>query len=84
MTSGIILAGIIDLQDENPPYDFDIEPEHIINHPDFNPLEYIHDIALIDLSNYPFDFAPSDIMKIALSSMTLNYLVGQTARIAGW
>lgn len=84
MISGLIIAGIINLQDENPPYDYDFEPENVINHEDFDPSEYINDIALIDLSDYPFNFANLNIMKIQLSSLTFDDLVGQQARIAGW
>jgi hypothetical protein len=84
MISGLIIAGVVNLQNESPPYDYDIERENIINHKDFDPLEYINDIALVDLSDYPFNFAHIAINKIQLGSLTFQNLVGQQARIAGW
>lgn len=80
----MIIAGIIDLQDEFPPYDYDIEPEHVISHENYDPLEYINDIALINVSDNPFNFSTPFINKIELGSLAFDDLKGQLARIAGW
>lgn len=85
MNYGIILAGIIDLNDENAPYDWDFDANDVIIHEHFNRFNISNDIALIDVSVNPFNFSATEkISKIYLGELSYNELIGLKGRIAGW
>jgi hypothetical protein len=84
MISGFLIAGVKNLQEEIPYYDWDFGVDDVINHEEYNLENFSNDIALIDVSENPFDFSLPQIDKIELGSMTLESLVGKIARIAGW
>lgn len=72
------------LRDEDPPYDFDFDGTQVINHEEYDPSELTNDIALINVTEFPFDFSNKKIAKIDLGIMSLDEMVGKTGRIAGW
>lgn len=84
IVSGILIAGVENLQDEDPPYDFDFDGTHVITHEEYDSSELINDIALIDVIENPFDLSTIKIATINLGYLTLEEIVGKTARIAGW
>ena len=44
----------------------------------------VNDIALINVTQYPFDLSNAKISKIDLGIMSLGQMVGKIGRIAGW
>lgn len=84
MTSGILIAGVTNLQDEDPPYDWDFEESNVKMHEHYNSSTLVNDIALIDASKNPFEFSKEKISKIELGSLNFNELIGKSAQIAGW
>lgn len=84
MTSGILIAGVNNLQDEDPPYDWDFDVTNVKMHEYYNSSTLVNDIAVINASENPFEFSKEKISKIELRSLNLYELVGKSAQIAGW
>jgi hypothetical protein len=86
MESGILIAGVHNLQEEDAPHDWDFEPSDVIMHEEYDAAANLNDIALINSSAYPFTFTANAIQKIeiATGSISNDNLVGTTGRIAGW
>lgn len=85
MHSGTIIAGVHDLQNEDPAYEWDFETSHIIIHENFIEQDFLNDIALIDVSSNPFVLS-TRIQKIKIAPATLNLseFIGTNVSVAGW
>ncbi|KAL7052591.1 hypothetical protein ACKWTF_004927 [Chironomus riparius] len=83
--SGTIIAGVHDLQNEDPVYEWDFETSHIIIHENYIEQDFLNDIALIDVSSNPFVLS-SKIQKIKIAPSTLNLteFIGKNVSVAGW
>ena len=75
---------MVNLRNEDPPYDFDFDKTHVINHEEYDPSELTNDIALINVTQYPFDLSNVKIAKIDLGILSLSQMIGKIGRIAGW
>ncbi|KAG5678636.1 hypothetical protein PVAND_008292 [Polypedilum vanderplanki] len=88
ITTGVIFAGVHNLKEEEAPYDYDFEVTDVILHEEYDASTYLNDIALINVTAYPFDFTNSKnfIQKIQIVTELISNdnLVGMIGRIAGW
>lgn len=87
LISGILIAGVHNLQEDDPPYDWDFQSKDVIVHEHFNVSSNSNDIALINTTTNPFNFMLFDNIKkinLAPASMSVESLVGTLGRIGGW
>jgi hypothetical protein len=86
MDSGILIAGVHNLQEEDASHDWDFAPTDVILHTEYDAADNLNDIALINATAQPFSFAVDSIQKIqiAAESISMDNLVGTIGRVAGW
>ncbi|CRK92705.1 CLUMA_CG006306, isoform A [Clunio marinus] len=84
-SSADILAGIIDIVNDDPPYELEIFPSDVIVHSKYNSVTNLNDIAIVKTSRKPISFN-SAIQPIALParSMANIDLTNTIGLVAGW
>lgn len=86
LESGILIAGVHNLLEDEAPYDWDFNMSDVIIHKEYNTTYHWNDIALINVSSNPFNFSTNLIRKISLPpfNLSLESLIGKKGTIAGW
>jgi Trypsin len=86
MQTGILLAGVHNLIEDDAEYELDITPSHVIMHEKYVAENTLNDIALINVKSSPFSFSTNAIQAILLPKKNFNgsEIVGKITTIAGW
>lgn len=85
ITSGTIFAGVHDLQNEDPPYEWDFDRRHVIVHENFSERNFFNDIALLNVSSNPIVFSNRiQSVQIAPEMWIVDKFVGTRVRVSGW
>lgn len=83
--SADLLAGLHNLELDDPGYELEVFPNDVILHAQYNRVTQLNDITLVRTNRRPITFNPSiQILPLLPRSLGSSDLSGIVGRIAGW